>query len=266
MSEIADRWASGTAYEAYVGRWSARVAPVFLDWLGVPAERRWVDVGCGTGMLTRAILERRRPASVVGVDPSPGFIDHARAAVKDPRAAFRVGTAAATGLADGEVDAVVSGLVLTFVPDVNAALAEARRVVRGEGVVAAYVWDYAEGMQMMRRFWDAARALDPKAEALDEGRRFSVGSRDVLVGIFRDAGLETVDVRAIDIPTVFRDFGDFWTPFLGGTGPGPSYVASMSGESRATLRDRLHASLPVEADGSIQLTARAWAVRGQRDA
>ena len=263
MSDVGDRWASGTAYEAYVGRWSALVAPVFIDWLGVPAGRRWVDVGCGTGMLTRAILERSSPAAVIGVDPSEAFVDRARAAVVDPRVGFRVATAAATGLRDGEVDALVSGLVLNFVPDAGEALREARRVVRAGGIVAGYVWDYAEGMQMMRRFWDAARALDPAAEALDEGPRFPLASPEPLARVFRDAGLEGVDVRAIEVPTVFRDFDDLWKPFLGGTGPGPAYVASLADEPRKALRDRLRGSLPEEPDGSIRLKARAWAVRGR---
>ena len=121
-ASIRDSWSSGAAYEGYVGRWSRLVAPMFLDWLAVPPHRRWLDVGCGTAILTRAILERCDPVSVGGVDPSPGFLEHARSAVIDPRVRLAQGTAAETGLGDGSVDAVVSGLVLNFVPDVAAAL------------------------------------------------------------------------------------------------------------------------------------------------
>lgn len=266
MTTTDDRWASGTAYQSYVGRWSRLVAPRFLDWLAVPPGRRWLDVGCGTGVLTAAILERCEPVSVVGVDPSATFIEHARGTVRDERARFIVGSAAATGLADGEVDAAVAGLVLNFVPDVPAALAELTRVVRPGGRVGGYVWDYAGGMEMMRRFWDAVVALDPSAASLDEASRFPIATEAGLGAAFRAAGLEDVEVRAIDIPTVFADFDDLWQPFLSGTAPGPAYVASLDEDRRSALRDRLRASVSASSDGSIRLVARAWAVKATRPA
>jgi trans-aconitate methyltransferase len=258
-----DRWSSGSAYESYIGRWSRLVAPVFLDWLVIPPGRRWLDAGCGTGALTEAILARCQPSSVVGVDPSEPFVAHARTSVVDARATFEVGTAAETGLADDDVDVVVSALVLNFVPDVSATLAEARRVLSPGGVVAGYVWDYAEGMQLLRRFWDSAAAVDPAARVMDEGARFEHAAPEPLAAAFAAAGLSAVDVRPIDISTVFVDFNDLWTPFLGGTGVGPAYVASLGEVARDALRRRLQASLDVEPDGSIRLMARAWAVRGQ---
>lgn len=261
---IRDSWSSGSAYEGYVGRWSRLVAPRFLDWLAVPAGRRWLDVGCGTAILTRAILDRCDPTSVIGVDPSPGFLDHARSVVDDRRVVLTEGTAAATGIPDGSVDSVVSGLVLNFVPDVAEALAEALRVVTPGGAIGAYVWDYAEGMQFMRRFWEAVVAQDPATSARDEATRFPIAAPGPLGDGFRMAGLRDVDVRGIEIPTHFADFDDFWMPFLRGTGPGPAYVASLDEGARDDLRQRLRASLPTGADGSIRLTARAWAARGHR--
>lgn len=259
-----DPWASGAAYEAYIGRWSRRVAPEFLAWLGIPPGQRWLDVGSGTGVLTAAILAASHPHSVVGIDPSEGFVGHARAAVVDARARFEVATAAETGLPDHAVDVVVAGLVLNFVPDASAALAEAGRVVRPGGLVAGYVWDYAEGMQLIRHFWEAAVVLDPKAAALEQGGRFPIAARDPLAAAFAAAGLEAVEVRSIEIPTVFSDFDDYWTPFLGGTGPAPTYLASLAGPARDDLRDRLRASLARDPDGSIRLSARAWAAKGRR--
>jgi len=259
-----DRWSSGSAYEAYIGRWSRLVAPVFLDWLGIPPGRRWLDVGCGTGALSDAIVARCEPRSVVGVDPSEPFVEHATAAVADDRATFAVGTAADTGLHDGDVDVVVSALVLNFVPDLAEALREARRVVRPGGIVAGYVWDYADGMQLLRRFWDAAVALDPGARALDEGVRFPDAAPEPLATAFEAAGLTTVDVRAIEVPTAFASFADLWTPFLSGTGPAPAYVASLTEPARKALRERFRASVAAEPDGSVRLIARAWAVRGRR--
>jgi ubiquinone/menaquinone biosynthesis C-methylase UbiE len=155
----ADLWAAGDLYEPYVGRWSRVVAAEFLARLGVPAGARWLDVGCGTGALSEAILDRCAPDAVLGVDPSEGFVSHARRQVQDARAEFRLGDAQALPVPDAFFNAVASGLVLNFVPDEPKAAAEMRRAVRPGGTVAAYVWDYAEGMQMMRRFWDAAVAL-----------------------------------------------------------------------------------------------------------
>jgi len=199
----------------------------------------------------------------VGVDPSEPFVAHARTTIVDARVRFEVGTAAETGVGKAAVDVVVSALVLNFVPDLSAALAEARRVLSPGGVVAGYVWDYAEGMQLLRRFWDAAVVVDPAARANDEGARFGIAAPEPLAAAFTAAGLSTVDVRPIEIPTVFADFDDLWTPFLGGTGVGPAYVASLGEARRDALREQLRASLDAEPDGSIRLMARAWAVRGQ---
>jgi SAM-dependent methyltransferase len=246
-----------------VGRWSRRVAEAFLRWLDVPAGRRWLDVGCGTGALTETVLAVADPAEVVGVDPSEGFLAHARARVVDPRATFRAGDARSLPLPDRRFDAVVSGLALNFVPDPGRAAAEFARVAAPGGVAAAYVWDYAEGMVMMRYFWDAAATLDPAAGELDEGRRFSLCQPDQLRELWAEAGLDEVTVQAIEIPTVFADFDDYWRPFLGGQGPAPAYAMSLTEEQRDRLRDLLRARLPYSADGSISLTARAWAVRGE---
>jgi SAM-dependent methyltransferase len=260
-----DVWASGDAYQPYVGRWSRAVARQFLAWLDLPPGGRWLDVGCGTGALSETILEVTLPSEVVGIDPSADYVAYARGHVPDPRAHFAVGDARAMPFAPAAFGGVVSGLVLNFVPDPAAAVAEMARVSRPGGVVAAYVWDYSGGMELMRRFWDAAVALDPAARDLDEGRRFGAICRpESLAALFRNAGLRRVETRAVDVPTLFRDFDDYWTPFLGGQGPAPSYTMALSEDHRTALRERLRADLPIAPDGSIPLVARAWAVRGDR--
>jgi SAM-dependent methyltransferase len=257
-----DVWAIGDPYERYVGRWSRLVAREFLSWLGIPAGREWLDVGCGTGALSQTILQNASPARVTGVDPSDGFLASARAQITDPRAEFRQGDAQALPATDGIFNATVSGLVLNFIPDQAKAVGEMWRVTRPGGTVAAYVWDYAGEMQLMRHFWDAAVALNPKARELDEGIRFPVCQPEPLVALFSAAGLRDVSVKAVDVPTVFKDFEDYWSPFLGGQGPAPGYCMSLSEADRVALRDRIRAGLPGAHDGSIPLIARAWAVRG----
>lgn len=258
---VSDTWERGSPYERYIGRWSRRVAPLFLSWLNIPAGRRWLDVGCGTGALCAAVADHCSPSSIIGIEPSEGFLEKAKEQLGG-RVALRQGNATAIPLDDGAVDVVVSGLVLNFVPDPRAALAEMTRVTGNGGTVAAYVWDYAGKMELMRFFWDAAVALDAGAAKMDEGSRFPLCHPDALEAVFAGAGLNPVDVKAIDIPTRFADFDDYWQPFLGGQGPAPAYAMSLAETARARLRDRIAERLPVEADGSIALTARAWAVRG----
>lgn len=255
-------WSSGAAYEPYVGRWSRLVAVEFLRWLEAPSGRDWLDVGCGTGALCEAIIAAHAPASVRGVDLSEAFIGYAREHVRDRRATFTIGSAEALPIAAGTCDAVVSGLALNFVPDPREAALEFARVLRPGGVAGACVWDYAGEMQMMRQFWDAAAALDAAAAELDEGRRCSICNPGSLSALLRDAGLQDVEARAIDVPTVFADFDDYWRPFLGGKAPAPAYAMSLSEERRGELRERIRARLPAQADGSIRLMARAWAVKG----
>jgi SAM-dependent methyltransferase len=165
---------------------------------------------------------------------------------------------------DESFGAVVSGLVLNFIPDPHAALAEMVRVAQPGATVAAYVWDYAGGMQMMRYFWDAAIALDPAAAEKDQARRFPICRLEPLTELFTGARLTAVEVQPIEITTHFRDFDDYWSPFLAGQGPAPSYVTSLSDDRRTALRERIRSALPAAPDGSISLISRAWAVRGSK--
>ncbi|MEO8611681.1 MAG: class I SAM-dependent methyltransferase [Chloroflexota bacterium] len=255
-----DHWAEGAAYEPYVGRWSRLVAQQFLSGLNVSPDSQWLDVGCGTGVLTQTVLKLAQPRIMTGIDRSEGFIGYARQQVVDERADFKVGDAQSLPLEDATYDAAISGLVLNFVPQPIQMVREMARVTRPGGSVAIYIWDYASKMQFMRHFWNAAAALDPAAYDLDEGRRFPLNQPEPLGNLFREAGLQKVEVKPIDINTDFRDFDDFWSPFLGGQGSAPTYLMSLPEEKRDALRERLRMSLPIAVDGSIPLVARVWAV------
>jgi SAM-dependent methyltransferase len=257
-----DVWASGDSYEPYVGRWSRLVAKEFLAWIDVPQGVCWLDVGCGTGALSQTILQTCDPQAVKGIDQSEGFAGYARSKTNDPRAAFEVGNAISLPVNDNEYDAAVSGLVLNFVPQPEKMTSEMRRAVIDGGIVALYVWDYADKMQFMRHFWDAAAALDPTTRELDEGPRFPVCNPDALHELFQKAGLKEIETRLIDIETHFKNFDDYWNPFLGGQGPAPVYAMSLDEEKRAELREKIREGLPFAEDGSIPLIARAWAAKG----
>ena len=256
---VRDNWESGDAYERFIGRWSTLVAAEFLNWLELPSGLRWVDVGCGTGALSEAILDHCDPTSVDGIEPSAGFVQAALKRLGD-RATLHQAAAEHLPLPDGSADVVVSGLVLNFIPDLPAALAEMKRIARG-GIVGAYVWDYSGGMHMLRLFWDAANEVDPDGIA-DEGRRFPICQPDALIAAFIDAGLDHPELVPLDIATPFADFDALWTPFTGGQGSGPSYLISLDVKKQSALKESMRRLVPVNPDGSISLIARAWAIRG----
>jgi SAM-dependent methyltransferase len=260
-------WSNTESYEAYMGRWSRPVAEAALAWLGLSSGLAWLDVGCGTGALTRAILDAANPREVLGIDPSADFLATAAGQIADPRVRFDVGDAGALSVPDDAYDVVIAGLVLHFVPDPPLAVREMARAATTGGTVAAYVWDPAGEGQFTRYLWRAATALDPAAAAQDPARQESVSHPEPLAALFAGAGLHTVTVDAIVVPIVFRDFDDYWQPhLLGGSSPAQRYVASQGEGQRAALRERLQTELPVAADGSIPLLGHVWAVRGTKQA
>ena len=255
-------FADGEAYEHYVGRWSRQVGDMFLDWLSLPSGLHWLDVGCGTGALIETILNRAGPSRVTGIEPSEGFLRTARGRINDDRAEFKSGDAMLLPLKDAEADVSVAGLVLNFIPDQKRALQELCRVIRPGGTVAMYVWDYGGEMQLMRYFWNAVTDLFPDGADHDEGKRFPICNPRPLEDLFRATGLQAVEVRALDTPTVFVDFDDYWSPFLRGQGPAGAYCVGLPEDDRERLRKQLENNVPLSSDGSIHLIARAWAVRG----
>ena len=257
-----ETWASAGPYERYMGRWSRRVAAEFLDWISVAPGASWADVGCGTGSLARCILSSCNPRSVAGVDSSEGYLAEARCTVTDKRASFGFADATLLPWDKSSFDATVSGLVLNFVPDHRGMVGEMMRVTKPGGRVAAYVWDYARGMQMTRHFWDVVVSVNPLDSTLDQAERFPICQPGPLKSLFRSAGLRSVSVKALDIEMLFRDFDDYWSPFLGKQGAAPSYLASVDANTRERIRNLLQSRLVPAPDGSIALTARAWAVQG----
>ena len=245
-----------------MGGWSRRLARAFVEWVGATPSANWLEIGCGTGALTSTICSLCEPASIIACDPSEPFIEHARVHLADVRVSFVVAGSADLPRRNDGFDVAVSGLVLNFLPNPEETLACIRERLRQGGTLAAYVWDYAEGMELLRLFWDEAVALDPRAVALHEGTRFSLCEAPALASLFERGGLTRVETHALEIPTHFQTFDHYWMPFLRGTGPAPSYVATLDIPSRERLRAQLERRLPVGGDGHISLRARAWAVRG----
>jgi 2-polyprenyl-3-methyl-5-hydroxy-6-metoxy-1,4-benzoquinol methylase len=265
MSNVQDRWTAGSTYENFMGQWSRRLAPKFVTWLQVPSNTHWLDVGCGTGALASTICSSASPASVLGCDPAEPFIEYARSHSQDNCASFVVaGVGGLPSRAYG-YGSVTSLLALNFFPDPEVAVHEMRSLTRAGGVVSACVWDYAGRMELLRFFWDAAAAMDPTARELDEGKRFPVCRRDTLLKLFQASGLNDIHCEPIEILTEFASFDDYWRPFLGGTGPAPSFVTSLDRNRCNALARRLEQVLPRGANGTIALAARAWAIRGTAD-
>lgn len=255
-----DRWDGGSDYDAFMGRWSVLVAERFLADLDLQPGLRWLDVGCGTGALSNAIAGQAAPSRLVGVDPSPEFLEVAASRI-DGVAELRVGDGENLAFDESSFDVVVSGLALNFMPNPEDAIREWWRVTGPGGVVGAYVWDYAEGMEFLRRFWDAAVSANPEAASLDEAKRFPICRPDELQQLFTRIGLTDVLVGSVEVPTVFADFDDYWAPFLSGQGPAPSYVASLTDQDKNALERRLRDMLGSQ--HAIALDARAWTIIGR---
>lgn len=246
------------AYERYMGRWSRQLAPLMLDFARLREPEAVLDVGTGTGVLASAVTDAHPGATVIAIDPSARFVEAARDRSSNPRVRFQVGDAQALEFPDGSFDATLSLLAINFIPDPPKALGEMIRVTRSGGVVAAAVWDYAEGMEMLRVFWDEAVALDPAIASRDE-RHMPLCRRGELAALWRQAGLADVGELALTIDLVFESFDDYWQPFLDGVGPAGAYAKSLAGPARDALRARL---LDRVEDQRFTLKARAWAARG----
>jgi SAM-dependent methyltransferase len=262
MTQEREMFAESDAYERFMGRWSRRLAPLLVTFASVDARDSVLDIGSGTGALAFAITGAVPSARVTGVDPSHAYVQYARSRTPDDRAHFLVGDAQALELPDGTFNRALSLLVMNFIPDPAKALREMIRVTRPGGVVAAAVWDYGEGMEMLRVFWDEAIALDAGIAARDE-RYMPLCRQGELAALWRANGLRQVEEQPIAIQLSFASFDDYWSPFLGGQGPAGAYVASLTESNRAALESRLrNRLLGGRGDAPFTTGARAWAVKG----
>jgi SAM-dependent methyltransferase len=253
--------APADAYDAHVGRYGAALAAALLDAADVPGGARALDVGCGPGALTTALADRLGAARVAAVDPSAPFVDACRARV--PGADVRLAAAEALPFPDALFDAVLSQLVVNFLADPARGVAEMARVTVPGGIVAACVWDYADGMTLLRAFWDAAIAIDPDGAApLDEGARMPLAEPPALQALWEGAGLEAVRTGELTVSAAYVSLDDLWWPLERGVAPSGAYAASLPPERRAALRAELGRRLGV-GDAPFELTARAWYVAGR---
>lgn len=252
-----------SGYERYMGRWSRLLAPAYIGFAGVKNGERILDVGTGTGALASALEIAMTSSELAGIDPSEGFINYAKKNAKSGRVSFEVGDAQALRFKDASFDHTMSLLVMNFIPDHNKAIAEMRRVTRPKGVVSSCVWDYNEGMQSLRFFWDEVVALDPGIAPKDE-RNMKLTREGQLGELWRKAGLVNVQEKPLVIDQAFSSFEDYWGPFLTGVGPGGAYVVSLPLERRVQLEARLRKRLLGNRDdGAFVLKARVWCVRGE---
>jgi SAM-dependent methyltransferase len=259
MTKSDKLFTDGEAYERLMGRWSRRVAETFLDWVDVPNNLGWLDVGCGNGAFTEELIARCAPAAVTAVDPSDDQLAYARTRPGARMADFRVGDAQKLPFADDSFDAAAMALVISFLPDPGRAVAEMARVVRPGGSVAAYMWDIPGGgvpvhpiyLAMESMGFMSGRPPNPKASEANAMR-----------GFWEEAGLESIETRAIRIPTVYSDFDDFWDSNVVPIGPQGKVIADMAPGARGELRLRLRDHLPACPDGRIIYEACANSVKG----
>jgi SAM-dependent methyltransferase len=243
------------AYDSFMGRYSQLLSPQLADLAAVRGAQRVLDVGCGPGALTAELVARLGPEAVAAVDPSEPFVVATRA--RYPGVDVRQASAERLPFEDRVFDAALAQLVVHFMSDPVAGLAEMARVTRHDGVVAACVWDHAGGQGPLSVFWDAAHELDPDVE--DESD-LAGAKEGHLAELFEAAGLREVEEATLSSSLEHESFEAWWEPFGGGVGPAGSYVAKLDVQRRAQLRERCRAKLPT---APFTLTARAWAARGR---
>jgi ubiquinone/menaquinone biosynthesis C-methylase UbiE len=249
---------SRSAYDGYMGRYAVRLAPLLIAFAGVQRGERVLDVGSGPGSLAEVLGDLVGPEHVAAVDPSEPFA--AATAERVPAADVRVGAAESLPWPVDTFDAALAQLVVNFMSDADAGVAEMRRVVRPGGTVASCTWDYSGGMTMLRTFWDAALTLD--AEAPDEARTMRYHDPEDLRELWLRAGLEEVETDALVVDASYRDFDDYWEPFTSGVGPGGAYCLSLDPDRRAALREECRHRLG-DPESAFTLSATAWAVKGR---
>ncbi len=260
MSEATGFFTDGEAYERIMGRWSRRVGDQFLDWLAPARGLRWVDVGCGNGAFTEAVVARCAPAEIVGIDPSEAQLTFARTRTAAKGAEFRVGDAQGLPFADRSFDVAAMALVISWVPDPMKAVAEMARVVRPGGCVATYMWDAATGGGPTQPMNLALRAVGvPPSAAASAG----VSRIETFRSLWERAGLSDVETRTISIELRFADFGDYWHSHAQPSGPAGKALNSLSPEMQDRVKAHLRESLPRDAAGRIAYGALANAVKGR---
>lgn len=258
-------WSNSDAYEAVMGRWSRIAADEALNWLALPPGLRWIEIGCGTGALTEAILTNGDPAEIFAIDPSPDFLAQAAKRIRDKRVTFRSGGVEELKGPNERYDISIAGLVLHFMTDPHQGLAAMTRAVRPGGTVAGYIWDVACAEQFTSPFWRAAGSLESSAKTWEPLYRLQLNSVERVTELFTNARLAQVAVATLDFPVVFRDFADYWEPgLLDGSSPIQRYIRTLSQDQQAALRERLREQLPTAHDGSIPLRGRLWIARGTK--
>ena len=250
---------AGDAYDRFMGRYSRELARRLIEFARIEAGMRVLDVGSGPGALAERLAERVGPKLVSAADPSEPLVT--ACAERVPGADVRQAAAEELPWQEGVFDTALAQLVVNFMRDPYAGVAEMRRVVRPGGIVGACTWDYGDGMRMLRVFWDAARALD--SDAPDESRTMRFRTAGELEELWRAVGFDDVETAPLVVETTYADFDEFWQPLTLGVGPAGSYVGSLEPKRREALSDELFVRLgrPV---GPFTLSARAWAVRGVR--
>jgi ubiquinone/menaquinone biosynthesis C-methylase UbiE len=255
MFEVAE------AYEAMMGRWSRQLAPLFVEFVGVQEGEKVLDAGCGTGSLSATLARVTGASKIVGIDPSKGFVEYARATVTDRRVSFDVGDAQELPYSDGSFDRCLALLIVNFIPDAPKAAREMRRVTKFGGVVATTIWESSRANELNASLWDAAISIDPTAKRPFEGRGY--GSAEALSGLLTGAGLTDIEVTDLTMRCQFSSFDDYWLPQTQGQGPFGAYLAGVSEDQRAALYERLRQNLFGEGgDRPFTLQAKAKAVRG----
>jgi ubiquinone/menaquinone biosynthesis C-methylase UbiE len=260
MADSRGYFTDGATYERMMGRWSRAAGDIFLDWLTLPPRLNWLDAGCGTGAFSELVLDRCRPHMLAAIDPSEDQIAYARTTPAAARLQFQVGDAQSLPFADAEFDIATMALVITFIPDPAAALAELKRVVKPGGTIATYVWDFLNGGSPQQPLRAAVEAM---GVAVPPPAGHANSTRHRLDEIFKAASLDQVATRLIEIEVFYPDFDTYWTSQTAFANSIVQHLRAMKDSDVERVKECLREQVPTDAAGRIAYKARASAARGR---
>jgi SAM-dependent methyltransferase len=263
LTGTTEKWDNTQGYEMYVGRWSSLLSIDFVNWLNARSNLKWLEIGCGTGALTKAIAEKCTPSYLLAIDKSDSYIEKAKENVNSGNVSFLNIDINSCPLNE-KFHYITSGLVLNFVPKFGDMLRKLMNNLEPGGEISSFVWDYGGHYQPMRHFWNAACEIIPGSEKFDAGRNFDICTKENLIRLFEGIGLNDIQFTTIERIATFQNFDDYWLPIISAQGSVTEFISTLKEAEKEKLKEHLKRKLPIAFNGEIKLVISVLAAKGRK--